>query len=169
MGHGANATPMRPPAAAERSARPMRFLGDAAFGCAHGVGATQQLQSCGIACSRADAHLQQERPTCEECAPKRARRRDSIERCVICLEGFQLPDVHKQQSAEGSVHSIAMINECQHMFHQHCWVSYVKANIRTRARAALGMVRNPCAPSACPSLSPGSSSLSTPGMRFALA
>ena len=70
------------------------------------------------------------------------RRRDNIERCTICLEAFEVPDRRKRPRTEHSHnHSIAVINACGHVFHQQCWVEYVKTHIKSRARAAFESVR----------------------------
>ena len=64
-----------------------------------------------------------------------SRRRDGIERCAMCLDAFEMPDRRKTKGGLHK-HSIAAINACGHMFHQHCWVDYVKTHIKNRARAA---------------------------------
>ena len=57
-------------------------------------------------------------------------RRERTEHCAICLEHFQLPDCKQEEERP---HSIALINRCKHMFHQHCWAAYVKTHIQMRA------------------------------------
>lgn len=62
-------------------------------------------------------------------------RRERTEHCAICLEHFQLPDCKQEEERP---HSIALINRCKHMFHQHCWAAYVKTHIQMRAFSGTG-------------------------------
>lgn len=70
---------------------------------------------------------------------KRREERSTIERCAMCLVEFEIPDRRKSKGGTHK-HSIAAINACGHMFHQHCWVDYVKTHIKNRARAAFEAV-----------------------------
>ncbi len=70
-----------------------------------------------------------------------------IERCCICLDPFELPDSKRRRpstTATGATptpaHAITVINTCGHVFHQQCWVEYVKTHIKARARAAFESV-----------------------------
>ena len=52
-------------------------------------------------------------------------RRDNIERCAVCLQPFEVPDT-QSRGGKRPEHSMAIIKNCGHVLHAHCWTEMIE-------------------------------------------